>query len=235
MQSGEWMWEVGTQEMRNQAAVAATKSQFGRTWGNNHLLPFTMLLWGRSMRHTLKFTHKYSSGNGAPLQKSLSSSRALWTQCSACCLQIQSILLLKRRHEKIWLVSWDAVFGNPNTKDPEDGWNGIPNRSTMERRRVRTRISSALGILTTKNDNVRLSMSKHPWGTKTRAIQVKTVHFQGWHKGQDKAKDKVVSGVPRGSVLQWFYTLVKGWVRRVACPVWGAGLRTNEFLVSHWG
>ena len=198
MQRGEWMWGVGTQEMRNQAAVAATKSQLGRSWGNNHLLPFTMLLWGRSMSHTLKFLHKYSTGNGAPLQKSLSSSRALWTQCSACCLQIQSILLLKRRHEKIWLVSWDAVFGNPNTKDTEDGWNGIPNRSTMERRRVHTRISSALEILTTKNNNVRLSMSKHPWGMKTRAIQVKTVHFQGWHKGQDKAKEKLYLVFPEG-------------------------------------
>lgn len=150
MQSGEWMWGVGTQEMRNQAAVAATKSQLGRSWRNDHLLLFTMLLWGRSVCHTLKFMHKDLSGNGAPLQKFLSSSRALWTQRSACCLQIQRILLLKQRHEKIWLVSRDAVFGNPNTKDTEDGWNGVPNYSTIERRRVCTRISSALGILTTK-------------------------------------------------------------------------------------
>lgn len=150
MQRGEWMWGVGTQEVRNQAAVAAIKSQLGRSWGNDHLLPFTMLVWGRSMHHTLKSMHTDLSGNGAPLQKSLSSSGASRTQCSTCCLQIQSILLLERRHEKIWLVSRNAVFGNPNTKDSEDGWNGVPNCSTIERRRFCTRIGSALGIITAK-------------------------------------------------------------------------------------
>lgn len=67
----------------------------------------------RSMCHTLKFMHKDLSGNGAPLQSSFPPQEHCEHSVQHAVCKIQRILLLKRRHEKIWLVSRDAVLEIP--------------------------------------------------------------------------------------------------------------------------
>lgn len=176
----------GPREWEIRQLLQSPRARLAGAGGNSHLLPRGSASLGEKHASCpiLEFMRKDLSGNGVPLPKCLSSSGALRTCCSILSLQIRGIFFLNRRHEEIWLVLWDAFFGNPNTKDYGDGWNSV---SWNAAHKAKYEESSP------KQEN---------WSD-----SVKTARFRGWHKGQHKAEDRVASWFlvfPEGLSFHYF-------------------------------